>query len=102
MPSYRRGMWHTRHTQSVINTSQARWGTVNMVDLAQPLLDKYTTQGEPGAGEEFRPSSHFQAIFSLAHRRPVGYEGLIRATDPRGRRVAPYELFSKAPQTEAR
>jgi len=73
-----------------------------MVDLAPPLLDRYTPQGEPGPGEELRLSSHFQPIFSLAHRRPVGYEGLIRAVDPRGRRIAPYELFSKAPRGEAR
>jgi EAL domain-containing protein (putative c-di-GMP-specific phosphodiesterase class I) len=69
--------------------------------LATPPLDRYTTQGE-GAREEFRLSSHFQAIFSLAQRRPVGYEGLIRATDAGGRRVSPFELFSKAPHGEAR
>src|SRR5689334_16503741 len=74
---------------------------VTMVDLAPPL-DKYTAQGERGFFEEFRLSSCFQPIFSLAHRRPVGYEGLIRAIDSRGRTVRPYELFSKAPQGEAR
>ena len=47
-------------------------------------------------------SSHFQAIYSLAHRRPVGYEGLIRPTDSGGRRIRPLELFSKAPQGEER
>ena len=73
-----------------------------MVDLAWPTLDKYTTQGERGTREEFQLSSHFQPIFSLAHRRPVGYEGLIRATDPRGRPIRPYELFGKAPHGEAR
>ena len=72
-----------------------------MVDLAPPL-EKYTAHGEHGAQEEYRLSSHFQPIFSLAHRRPVGYEGLIRATDSRGRSVRPYELFSKALQGEAR
>ena len=72
-----------------------------MVDLAPPL-EKYTAHGEHGALEEFRLSSHFQPIFSLAHRRPVGYEGLIRAIDSRGRNVRPYELFSKALQGEAR
>jgi EAL domain-containing protein (putative c-di-GMP-specific phosphodiesterase class I) len=75
---------------------------VNIVELAPPLLDRYTTQGERGAREEFRLSSHFQPIFSLAHRRPVAYEGLIRATDTGGRPVRPFELFSKAPQSEAR
>ncbi len=67
-----------------------------MVDLAPPLLDKYIAQGAHGASEEFRLSSHFQPIFSLAHRRPVGYEGLIRATDSGGRSVSPFELFGKA------
>jgi len=67
-----------------------------MVDLAPPLLDKYIAQGAYGASEEFRLSSHFQPIFSLAHRRPVGYEGLIRATDSGGRSVSPFELFGKA------
>ena len=67
-----------------------------------PSLQKYTAHGEHGAQEEFRLSSHFQPIFSLAHRRPVGYEGLVRATDARGRVVRPYELFSKAHQVEAR
>ena len=73
-----------------------------MMDLAPPLLDKYTAQGGRGDLEQFSLSSHFQPIFSLAHRRPVGYEGLIRATDPQGRPVRPYELFSKAPHGEAR
>src|SRR5690349_24826077 len=73
-----------------------------MVDLAPPRLDQYTAQGERGEREEFRLTSHFQPIFSLAHRRPVGYEGLIRATSSRGRSVTPYELFSKATQVEAR
>ena len=70
-----------------------------MMDHAPPLLEKYIAQG---AGEELRLWSHFQPIFSLAHRRPVGYEGLIRATDSGGRRVSPFELFSKAPHGPAR
>ena len=71
------------------------------MDLAPPL-ERYTAHGEHGAKEELRLSSHFQPIFSLAHRRPVGYEGLIRAADARGRIVRPYELFSTAPHGEAR
>jgi len=73
-----------------------------MVDLAPPLLEQYIAQGGHGASEELRLSSHFQPIFSLAHRRPVGYEGLIRAIDSAGRRVPPLELFSKAPHGAAR
>src|SRR5216117_2644196 len=75
-----------------------------MVDLSPPLtLDKYHSQGERGERDEFVLSSHFQPIYSLAHRRPVGYEGLIRAVhSASGRRVAPLELFSKAPRGEER
>jgi EAL domain-containing protein (putative c-di-GMP-specific phosphodiesterase class I) len=47
-------------------------------------------------------SSHFQPIYSLAHRRAVGYEALIRARDPGGRAVSPAELFVHAPLGEAR
>jgi EAL domain-containing protein (putative c-di-GMP-specific phosphodiesterase class I) len=73
-----------------------------MVDLAPPLLDRYVTQGGRRAREELRLSSHFQPIFSLAHRRPVGYEGLIRAADAQDTPVRPHELFSTAPHGEAR
>jgi EAL domain-containing protein (putative c-di-GMP-specific phosphodiesterase class I) len=47
-------------------------------------------------------SSAFQPIFSPAHRRPVGYEGLVRARDKRGRMVPPLELFGEAPAGETR
>ncbi len=75
-----------------------------MVDLSPLLLlDKYYSQGERGERDEFSLSSHFQPIYSLAHRRPVGYEGLIRAIhSASGRRVEPMELFSKAPRGEER
>ncbi len=73
-----------------------------MGDLAPPRVEKYCVEGERGERQEFGLSSDFQPIYSLAHRRPVGYEGLIRATDSGGRRVSPGELFSKAPRGEAR
>jgi EAL domain-containing protein (putative c-di-GMP-specific phosphodiesterase class I) len=47
-------------------------------------------------------SSVFQPIFSPAHRRAVGFEGLIRARDKRGRIVPPLELFSEVPLGESR
>ena len=73
-----------------------------MVDSLPPDLEKFHSQREGGERQEYRLSSHFQAIYSLAHRRPVGYEGLIRAIDSRGRQIPPIELFSKAPHGEAR
>ncbi len=38
-------------------------------------------------------SSAFQPIFSLAHRRPVGYEALMRARTAAGLAVAPPDAF---------
>ncbi|WP_417228425.1 EAL domain-containing protein [Amphritea sp.] len=39
-------------------------------------------------------SSHFQPIYSIAHRRAIGYEGLIRATSQQGLATPPLELLS--------
>jgi len=47
-------------------------------------------------------SSVFQPILSPSHSRPVGYEGLIRAADARGRGIAPHELFASVPPGETR
>jgi EAL domain-containing protein (putative c-di-GMP-specific phosphodiesterase class I) len=57
---------------------------------------------DAGVRSELALSSHFQPIFSLAHRRAVGYEGLVRARDVDGRPVTPAELFIRAPLGEAR
>ena len=73
-----------------------------MGDLASPRVEKYCVEGERGERHEFDLWSDFQPIYSLAHRRAVGYEGLIRATDTGGRRVSPGELFSVAPRGEER
>ena len=59
----------------------------------------------PGEGELFagcRLASHFQPIYSLAHRQAVAYEGLVRASDAEGRPVAPLALFAMAPRGERR
>ena len=45
-------------------------------------------------------SSAFQAIFSLAHRKPVGHEALLRAKTVRGDVVSPLDVFALA-QTDA-
>ena len=37
--------------------------------------------------------SHFQPIFSLVHKRPVGYEALLRAQNQAGNYIPPLELF---------
>lgn len=38
-------------------------------------------------------SSHFQPIFSLSHRRPVGHEALMRARDNDQRSVSPLQVL---------
>lgn len=38
-------------------------------------------------------NSAFQPIYSVSHRRPVGYEGLLRARTADGRNVAPLDVF---------
>ena len=39
-------------------------------------------------------TSQFQPIFSLAHKRPVGYEALLRAKNPAGQKIAPIDVFN--------
>ena len=38
--------------------------------------------------------SHFQPIFSVAHSRTVGFEGLMRPSDPDGNPVAPLDALA--------
>ena len=40
--------------------------------------------------------THFQPIFSLAHRRPVGYEALMRASGADGTPIAPANVFASS------
>jgi len=66
-------------------------------DLALSRPDSLFVEAEGGSPSEFRLFTHFQPIFSLAHRRPVGYEGLIRGTDSSGKVYLATELLAKAP-----
>lgn len=73
-----------------------------MMDLAPTHPEAFLVEGEGGSRLEFRLSTHFQPIYSFAHRRPVGYEGLIRGTGPDGRAYSATELLAKAPAGVAR
>ncbi len=46
-----------------------------------------------GSYQNYRLTSAFQPVYSYPHRRPVGYEGLIRVEDDRGRPIAPVTAF---------
>lgn len=50
----------------------------------------------PSVVEGLELTSVFQPVVSLSHRRVVGHEALLRATDAAGRSVAPFELFRAA------
>jgi len=40
--------------------------------------------------------SHFQQIFSIAHKRTVGFEGLVRGVNDENRLCSPVEIFAAA------
>lgn len=44
---------------------------------------------------EYRLFSAFQPIYSIAHRRIVGVEGLLRAVDSKENLIPPWKLFSQ-------
>lgn len=66
----------------------------NVCDL--PPLDaiKLTRDGFVADYFNLQLSSAYQPIFSFAHRRPVGYEALLRARLPDDELVLPEQIFS--------
>lgn len=47
-----------------------------------------------------RIESHFQPIYSLAHRRPVGYEALMRGYGDQAKPVSPLDIFRSVESVE--
>lgn len=61
-------------------------------------IEAATASGIDGVVGQFQNlalHSHFQPIISLAHRRVVGYEGLVRPRSADGQALAPGVLFDK-------
>ena len=54
-----------------------------------------TAEGDQINGwfKQFQLRSHYQPIFSLSHRRAVGYEALVRPVDAQGKALSPLTLF---------
>jgi EAL domain-containing protein (putative c-di-GMP-specific phosphodiesterase class I) len=75
---------------------------VKLLDFAPWRQGLYCTAQSVGSPAGFYLSSHYQAIFSAAQRRPVAYEALIRATDADGLHIAPPQLFESVPLGDAR
>jgi len=44
--------------------------------------------------------SHFQPIFSLSHRRPIGYEGVLRVIDENNHSIEPMDAFNSLQNEE--
>jgi EAL domain-containing protein (putative c-di-GMP-specific phosphodiesterase class I) len=82
-----------------VSASERNAGTA---EAAASDIDVFCVDAEDGSRREYRLATHFQPIFSLAHRRSVGYEALIRGTDSGGRTYLPAELLAKAPAGVAR
>lgn len=53
------------------------------------------------AFEDVAIRSVFQPIYSLAHSRMVGVEGLMRCTGPRGEPVSPLQILNRTGRSEA-
>lgn len=53
-----------------------------------------------GKYKDQRLLSHFQPIYSLVHKRPIGYEALLRAQNQNGINVPPLEIFKIADNDE--
>ncbi|MBF0110903.1 MAG: EAL domain-containing protein [Magnetococcales bacterium] len=68
------------------------------------VADSMVRNGRWGVGHFAGLSLHgaFQPIYCLSHKRPVGYEGLIRPVDSQGAAVSPGVLFGRAANPEQR
>jgi EAL domain-containing protein (putative c-di-GMP-specific phosphodiesterase class I) len=68
----------------------------------EPPLDirtvrRFTSRGDDGLLGHFQSAvlrSAFQPIFSIAHKRIVGYEALLRGRNRQGMPISPAEIFS--------
>lgn len=66
---------------------------------AYPGIDASVRRGDGKISGSFKGlllGSAFQPIYSLAHRRPVGYEALLRATTGDGAGISPLQVFGMA------
>ena len=71
----------------------------NALDLIEAATQSMDTE-VIGHYKDLRLMSHFQPIFSLVHKRPVGYEGLLRARNQKGNNIPPLSLFNMVQNEE--
>lgn len=92
----------TRRREALPERSRATAETSRTSFLEQMLHDAVRDDGgrATAAFKGYQLTSAYQPIFGLAHRRPVGYEALLRATDAAGATVSPLQVFASAETTE--
>src|SRR5262249_45169089 len=73
-------------------TAQNRADPPVNLQAIRPLLHQDGRQ-TTGSFNGLSIRSHFQSIFSVAHSRTVGCEGLMRAADVDGNPVSPLDAF---------
>ncbi|AIO66320.1 EAL domain-containing protein [Burkholderia oklahomensis] len=67
--------------------------------LSPDSLISQFTRGDEGWCAQYHDinlSSTFQPVISITHKRVVGYEALVRATDANGAPISPDTLFARA------
>ncbi|GAB3247575.1 sensor domain-containing phosphodiesterase [Chitinimonas naiadis] len=69
--------------------------TPYQLDALLGLLESHGSQ-HVAHHASFVLHSHFQPIYSFAHKRVVGHEGLMRAWSPVGKALSPYTVFASA------
>ena len=67
----------------------SRSSVLDNIEAATQKLHSEVT----GSYKSMSLSSHFQPIYSLVHKRPVGYEALVRARNVHGLNITPLDLF---------
>ena len=73
-------------------------------DFSLPEIETATTMHAHQIVGQFKQlalHSHYQPILSLAHRRIVGYEALVRPHDAAGQSVSPLTLFKSVHDEQA-
>jgi len=91
-----------RPARAATTRGRASLGMSSRRDLTLAGILPHLARDEAGWHIAFRGMtlrSAFQAVVSITHKRIVGYEALLRATDAKGRSITPDQLFARAKAT---
>ena len=74
---------------------------VSRTAVSESVPEKHNSLYVSADYRQLTLSSHFQPIFSISHRRPVGFEGLIRAQSRQGNSLSPPQLLAIPENSQA-